>query len=354
MFKKILTFLCCAIFILGCTVKPLHLQGDVLLNINVQTEVSMAAYWNMSVQGNLIYDWDTIKYGPIGYTAPQFANVVILNNGKVANRKLIEIGQRRTIDVELNKTYDFLIFNKTDGVEENFVGNRYYLYTPTMMTRSTILGEEYIPTVQPGEVFSTYQTGIYLSDDLSQYEEVYENGKLMYVYNIDADIHPFSYIYLVQFIIVNDDHTTIEAKNMNSFTIAGISDMKNLFDGKPYANGKREIKVEDIKPGQMIEDSLVFASRFTILDLYPDNEGSSWVDTENYLYYSGVNIDTYSYGSVNGLINITQQMKAHPKGGIITVRILNSDLKKSGEKIGGGIEVDVQEWQYGEVVVIEI
>jgi hypothetical protein len=141
---------------------------------------------------------------------------------------------------------------------------------------------------------------------------------------------------------------------MNSFTISGISDMKNLFDNKPYANGKREILVDDIKPGQMVEDSLVFASRFTILDLYPDDEGSSWIDTENYLYYSGVNIDTYSYGNVSGIINITQQMKEHPKGGIITVRINNSDLKKGGQTGQGGIEVDVQEWQYGEVVVIEI
>lgn len=355
MFKKILIILTfIGMLFYGCTVKPLYLQGDVLLNVNITTEVSMAAYWNMSVEGNLIYDWDTTLYGPIGYTAPEFANIVILNNGNVVNRKLIQTGKRQMIDVELNKTYDFLIFNKTDDVEENYVGNRYYLYTPTMSTRSVILGDEYFVTQQPGEVFSTYQRSIYLSDDIRQYEEVYDNGKLMYVYNIDADIHPFSYIYLVQFIIVNDDHTTIEAKDITNFTVAGVADMKNLFDNKTYINGNREIVVNDIKPGQVVEDSLVFASRFTTLGLSSDDEGSSWIDTENYLYYTGVNVNTYSYGTVSGLVNITQQMKAHPKGGIITIRILNSDLKKGAEKISSGIDVDVEEWEYGEVVVIEI
>ena len=120
-----------------------------------------------------------------------------------------------------------------------------------------------------------------------------------------------------------------------------------MFTNEGVYTGKKQVKTTDIKPGQLHGDSLVFASRLTILGLLPDDE-SSWSTYHNYLYYTGIDITTKSYGSISGIVDITQQLNNNPRGGIITIKLLNSDLKKTGTtETGFGIDLD----DWGKVVI---
>jgi hypothetical protein len=188
---------------------------------------------------------------------------------------------------------------------------------------------------------------IYLSNDISDFDEVIENGKLVYVYNIDEMLEPVSYIYIVQFIVINDDNSPIiEAKNIANFTISGISTKKNMFTNTPVYTGNKQISTFDIKPGQFhAPDSLIFASRVTILDLLPDEVNSSWSSQIDFLYYTNIDVETYNYGEVTGTKDITKQLRENPKGGVITVTILNSELKKDKPSGSNTFGIDLNEWE---------
>ena len=350
MLKKVLTYILILFSLIACERKPLYLQGDTALKINVQVQANINVMWNVGWRDTLKYDWDEDLYGPLFYTLPTTCNVVIFNQGKILSESRVQTGKRELIDVELNNTYDLLIYSKDiPWTQTYYEGGRYYVETPSTTGRSTKneISKEYDTVEQPGEVFAMNKREIYLSNDISDFEEVIENGKLVYVYNIDEMLEPVSYIYIIQFIVVNDDHSPlIEARDIANFTVSGISTKKNMFTNTPEYTGNKQISTFDVKPGQFHgSDSLVFASRVTILDLLPDNINSSWTSQIDYLYYTNIDVDTYNYGEVTGTKDITKQLKENPKGGIITITILNSELKKDPSSSSKGFGIDLNEWK---------
>lgn len=350
MFKKILVFILICLPFFGCERKPLYLQGDVALKINVQVEANINALWRASWRDTLKYDWDGSLYGPMFYTMPTTCNVVIINNGNLLSETTVITGKRELIDIDLNNTYDLLIYSKdTPWTKTYYDGGRYYVETPSNRGRTSRnkISDEYETVEEPGEVFAMNKREIHLSNDISDFEEVIENGKLVYVYNIDEMLEPVSYIYIVQFIVINDDNSPlIEARDIASFTISGISTKKNMFTNTPIYTGNKQISTFDIKPGQFRSaDTLVFASRVTMLDLLPDDMNSSWSSQIDYLYYTNIDVDTYNYGEVTGTKDITRQLRENPKGGIITVTILNSELKKDNPSGDNTFGIDLNEWR---------
>lgn len=334
----------------GCERKPLYLQGDTALKLNVQVQADINVMWKAGWRDSLKYNWDESIYGPLFYTLPQTCNVVIFNQGELLSETRIQTGKRELIDVELNNTYDLLIYSKEfPWTETYYEGGRYYVETPSTEGRASKnkISQEYDTVEQPGEVFAMNKREIHLSNDLSDFEEVIENGKLVYVYNIDEMLEPVSYIYIIQFVVINDDNSPlIEARNIINFTVSGISTKKNMFTNTPVFTGNKQISTFDIKPGQLQgPDSLVFASRVTILDLLPDNINSSWTSQVDYLYYTNIDVDTYNYGEVTGTKDITSQLRENPRGGVITVTILNSELKKETPSGGNGFGIDLSEWR---------
>lgn len=342
MYKKILTYLVLLLSVLACERKPLYLISDAALNVNVEVSADIMALWDENWRDSLRYDWDESKYGKLGYTMPEDCYVVIFNNKDIVVEKQIKVNKRELIDIDLNKSYDMLFYGKENfWLKTSYVDEKYYIEVPSEDTK---VGKN--ETVnQPGEVFAVNKKNLYISDDLSEFEEVFENGKLIYVYNIDEKLGPVSYIYVVQFIIINDDNSErIEAKDISGFTINGISIKKNLLKNEPIYTPNKQIEAYDIKPGQQKEDSLIFASRVTILDLLPPDPDGSWTSELEYMCFTNINVDTYNYGEVKGTKDITDQLKKNPKGGIITIRILNSELKTGGES-GSGFGIDLGEWE---------
>ena len=63
----------------------------------------------------------------------------------------------------------------------------------------------------------------------------------------------------------------------------------------------------------------------------------------DYVCFTNIDVSTYNYGEVKGTKDITDQLRSNPKGGIITIRIFNSELKKSGTT-GSDFGTDVNEW----------
>lgn len=348
MCKKILILILALFATLSCQRKPLYLRGDIAVRINAEVRADINTIWSPTWRDSLRYAWDEEKLGPIGYTLPKDGSVVLFNGGNIVKEEELAIGKRKTIDIEANRTYDLLIYSKEIfWIDTYYEGGRYFIEAPSEDSPTTTneVSKKYETVAQPGEVFSTNKKEYFIPDDISLLEEAIIDGKYVYIFNIDEILRPVSNIYIIQFIVINDDGSEIiEAKDITNFSISGISSKKNLFNNEPVYTGNKQISVFDIKPAQTRKDSLLFASRITILDLLPNNQDTSWSSEIEYLYYSNVDIDTHNYGKVTGTKDITKQLKENPKGGIITVRILNSELKQGGET-GSGFGIDLTEWQ---------
>lgn len=330
----------------SCVRKPLYLQKDCILDVGITVETTTTQiFWKSSWKDSLVYNWDEALYGKIGYSEPEEVNMVFIHNGKIEAEGKIKPNSRATINLDFNKNYKVVFFNKTNTIE-SYLEDSYYIESipGATFSRATYIDDNYDTVEQPGEVFHLYVNSLYLSDDYTDYDEIYENGRTVYIYNIDAELKPISYIYIVQFIVVNDDNTEIEAKMINNFTISGISSKSDLFGAKTVFNGRKQISSTDIKPIQNMGDSVVFASRITMLGRQPDTaEDGSWTEYKNNLYFTSMDVLTNSYGTVSGVKDITTQLNENPKGGIITVRIMNSELKTVGTS-GSGFGIDVNEW----------
>ena len=340
--SKIL-FILLIITALSCERKPLYLQGDYLLNVSARVEADINTMWRTDWRDSLKFDWKT-EYGSLGYTDPGIISLIPFYGSEMLDKYNIRIGRRQYVDLNPNESYDLLLYNKTLNIDASYRGGRYYIESfPVSTGVNSSISEQYTTINQPGEVFSTYIKNVYLNE--LDYEIVFENGKNIYVYNIDAVLNPVSYIYVIQFIVINDDNSPyIEARDIQGFTISGVTAKKNLFTGKSVYTGRNQIEMFDVKDGQMRGDSLIFASRITVLDLLPEEEESSWTTHENHLYYTTLNVDTFDYGVVTGTKDITKQLNDNPHGGVITVKILNSELKHNSDGGDSDFGIDLDEW----------
>lgn len=329
----------------ACERRPLLHLPDIsekaLVDVYVSVEADIDLLWNEGWRNELVYDWDELKYGKIGYSELKDSlTIVFLKDGKEALRTQIRAKQRTPVTIDAHTVYDVVIFNVNDSVLE---------MDYSLMTRKVDdfdngnVGSMYDTHYGPGELFWARIEDLYVSGNYQDYRVETIDGRFVYVLDINSVIEPFSYIYIVQFIIINDDGTEIEAKGISDFTISGVSTRKSIINGEPIDNGLCQVVTQDIKEGQVKGDSLIFASRMTLLDIHQKNT-SSWDEDENRLYYTILTIPTKNYGTVTGVVPITNQLKANPKGGIITVAIKNSDIKEAG-RTSGGFGVSITEWE---------
>lgn len=335
--EKILKIIIFILFLVSCDRKPLYLSESARINITISVKTNINDFWYTHDTQDLIYKWD----GIIGYSEPNCEfDIIFLINGIEVKRVSAYPNVRTPIDIEANTSYDVIIHNKTDNVYEK----EFTIHSLNEDCNiNNNVSNEYITYKEPGEIFHTKVENMCVNTDIEEHRIEYVNGTPTYVMDFDFYVTPISYIYIIQFIIVNDDGTQIEAKEISDFTISGISTSKSLITLEQYNNQLSQVVTKDIKDGQYINSSLVFASRITLLGVNGDSNGS-WGNGENNFYYTIVNIPTYNYGDVTGVVDITNQLKSSQKGGIITIRIKNSDLKK-GDKSGYGFGVTVQEWR---------
>ena len=339
--KKILIILL-SYLLICCDRHPLYLPEDAQVNIVINIEANIDNLWNENWRQELKYNWDENKYGKIGYTRPKYISSIFFNNFIIHHSQDLQVNASTFIPISSQSIYDILLYNQTNTthinqdytIESSNEENLYYDsdFSTTYNTK------------QPGELFATYLGNIDFSK--LKYDIIYTSKQTL-LYHIDAILHPISYIYIIQFIIINDDNSpTIEAKDINQFSITNIANKKSLFTSNPIFTGTKQISSLDIKEGQLHGDSLIFASRITVMDLIPDKEISSWASHDHDInYLITLNVSTHNYGIISGSRNIRDQLLDNPHGGIITITINNSDLKQSGTSISGGFGINIDNWE---------
>lgn len=354
--------------ITGCQRKDLYLAQRGMLSIDVSVyDIQLALLWGVDWQAKWQYQWDESLYGAIGYTEPTGvrANVYAINEAfqriKYTTRNFSQSGGQ--VSLTTNQTYDMVFYNNdTEYILFSTDDSTYYYATTRGNTKASYT-RSYANYNQPDQLFGTYLHDLYVTDDPEAYEtETAPDGSLIYVLDVDASLTPYTYIYLYQVMLLNnEDDAGKRINGAEGVTISGLAGGVDLFTRTTDSTHIVSITQDDIKPLQENRDLTlpngtnveadIFAARIMTWGLpgiNPMEHTRTPILTKDSVHMAvGLKLRN---GTVYPLQqNITEQMQQHPTGGVITLIIDAAEIPDSiiGEKPkpGGGFDASVDNWE---------
>ena len=310
--------------------------------------LSQDLLWGIDWDTELQYNWDESdsNYGPLGYSQPELLKATIYNLDSYTDErqysffKIFDPEGGRII-LSAGSTYDMLFYNfGTEWISLN-QSDDYKTYTATTRTSSHSYNpdESNIAYNQPDEFIGGLISNLEMSNDPSFYRKEYDSeNNISYVYDVDMDLRPYSFIYLFQVVIQNntDDKGDIIV-GANGMTVTGLAQSVDLFTSMT-SDSAIAITTDDIKPIQRHGDADILAARMITWGLpgiQPLNHAKAAKRAAPEYYKNNIDIglrlrtgETY-YKT----LDITDQMHNKPVGGIITVYMDAAEITGGGNEI---------------------
>ena len=385
----ILVFAMVLLFGNSCERKNLYLRVD-------QTEISVEMYdvrldllWGIDWETEWQYTWNesVSDFGTIGYTKPELIKGTIYNvDGNSGKRyssffKIFDSNGGR-VSLTAGSVYDMLFYNfgteytsfyQSDDYETYTASTRTSSQTSWIRTRAESENSEmpdttktYIDYNQPDELFGSLATNLAISEDPSTYEKEYdEYGNVSYIYKVDAALRPYSFVYMFQIVILNNDsdgkgNIITGAKGI---TVTGLSQGVDLFTRRTF-NNTISISTDDVKPlqnhedvrmedGTAVENADILATRvltWGLPGIVPIETTKAGTKAPEYdPNFIGIGLTLRNGYTWSPTKDITEQMHEKPAGGVITIYIDANDIpdelrEKKPQSTGGGFNANVEDW----------
>ena len=293
--------------------------------------------WGEDWKTDWQYDWDSsdTTYGTLGYSTPEIFKGTIYNldanTGKRYSNffKLFGLNENPATLPSGGK-YDMLLYN-TDTENIIFQASddfeKYTASTTITPFGFDSLGVAYKHLDEPDELLGALVTGVDLSKPSTDSME------------IDVELNPYSIIYLIQVVILNnDDVNDLHVTGARDISVSGLSQGVDLFTRKTF-DKTILITTEDIKPlqnhanvrledGTVVENADILAARMLtwglpgINPMEPTKYGSkAAVVNQNFI---GIEVTLRNGRPYTVSYEITEQLRNKPAGGVLTVSV---DLK---------------------------
>ena len=385
----ILVFAMVLLFGNSCERKDLYLRVD-------QTQISVEMYdvrldllWGIDWETEWQYAWNesVSDFGTIGYTKPELIKSTIYNVDRNSGKryssfiKILDSNGGR-ISLTAGSVYDMLFYNFGTEYTSFYQSDDYETYTAStrvssqsswVRTRAESETSEMPDTTknytdynQPDELFGSLATDLAISEDPSSYDKEYdEYGNITYIYKVDAALRPYSFVYMFQVIILNNnfDGKGNYFTGGKGITVTGLSQGVDLFTRKTF-NNTISISTDDVKPMQkhydirleddtQIDSADIIATRMLtwglpgIVPIETTKAGTKAVELDK--NYIGVGLTLRNGYTYTVTKDITEQMHNKPAGGVITIYIDAADVPQEiidqrPQTTGGGFNANVEDW----------
>ena len=344
-----------ALAVAGCAIEPpLHLRKVVATKVELATKVNVDMMWQVDWKADWDFNWNVAALGPVGYSLPASIRLHIYTQGPdgdpVAHTVHNFVGDYAQMDVFVG-THN-LLFHNNDSEAILFKSESdmapVHAYTrqiskglrdssPVFTTAQKSAGltkadgdDEVINepvALTPDDLYSLYDPNTVITDNPADY--VFENGK--YVLKIRGTLDPSTFIYLFQVTLKNNNGRVIGSAGGGAIT--GMSEGVNLFDHQTWTS-----TVSVHSDVYMDKEQDMLGSRlysFGIPGCNPYDSASVASAPEGKHYYV-LNV-SYANGSWRNIrMDITDQVRALPLGGVITLEIDVDDFPPDESAGGGG------------------
>ena len=364
--RKYISLLLLAVTLTACRIDPpLHLRKAVDVEVVVDATVNVDVMWQVDWKVEWDYSWNIEAHGPVGYEMPASMRVHSYPHGADGTLAAHQIhnftGQESRIQLTAG-TYDFLFHNndseailfRSDGDFDDI-----YAYTRVISkglresslvkssrqkqaaaaqqggnasTKADDSEEEDFsdqPVVlMPDGLFSLFAPNQEVSDNLEDFE--YINGR--YVYRIRGDLHPVTFIYLIQVRLLHNNGRVVGSAGGTAMT--GFAEGADLHTG---VTSTTLVSVPtDLRINRAADPDLLGARLLTfgIPGCDPYDEASVAASTSKHYLVLSIAYNDGGYNNIH--VDVTDQVRALPLGGVITVELDVDDFPPEVPQPGGG------------------
>ena len=316
----------------------LHTAGRVEVKPEVEQHINVETMWQVDWQDKWQVSWNESTQGKLGYTAPETYHLdYFLSDGNW-------IGQRdmasNSIRLDLGHgSYDLLTYNNdTQNIRLTQADDWSSLVASTETENNVILPDTLRQKLDiremPDELFSMYATNVVVSDRLEDYTYIPEEN--LYLLKLNAELTPRTFIYLIQVELKNNDG---RVKGSGNLTVTGLASSVDLISRK---NSSEAIAHHFGTVFQ--QDQNLIGGRLVTFGLPNCIPGETLPDEatqERNLCYVVLKFSNGYRGCIP--VDITDQMRALPQGGVINIVMDIEKLPMPGGG-SGGWGIGVNDW----------
>ena len=365
--RMILTLLGLTLLTGACTIDPpLHLRKTAETSVILVPTITTTFLWQVNWQTEWQFSWAADLLGPVEYTVPNAVRMhdYTLDSDYTPKSHAVYNFNGTNGQVQLFQGVHNLLFHNV-GSEVNLFRSDddlsdVHAYTrvissglkssmPVMTleqkeaaTRAEAEMELDEPVVlMPDELFTMYDKERVISDNLDDFE--YVDGK--YILHIRGELEPVTYIYLIQIKLINNLGRVIGS--MGGLALTGMADdvcLPTRLTSTSTASVPTELYINPTSDPDILGARVL---TFGIPGCNP-HEPASVAAAPAGKHYVVANIcfSTGQYKNIN--IDVTDQVRALPTGGVITLEIDVNDFPP--EIIdppitgGGGFNALIGDW----------
>lgn len=345
----------------GCSIQPpLYLRTPVESVVSVEAEVDVNLMWQIDWEVEWTYRWDSEVLGPEGYDENIEAMSLHIyphddQGGHLSHSVKNFVGNTTELPFIVG-TYDLLFHNNDSEVllfREEEETDDVICYTrvissglkksdPVKTTQQKLMGTKAIGkapenepvTYMPDGLFSLYEKDHEITDNLDDYE--YIDGK--YVILIKGELTPASYIHLVQVNLLNNDGRIVGS---GGAVLTGVADGVNLMT-KTGERNTVSVPTEVMLDEELDMLGMRFCS-FGIPGCNPYDPNSVAYSVSEHCLVLNVIYANGSYKNIS--VDLTDQLRALPLGGVIVLDLdVNDFPPEGGETGGGGFDALISSW----------
>lgn len=359
--RLILTLVSATLSVTGCAIRPeLHLRKPVETQVQLETQVNVEVMWQVDWQAKWEFNWDVSSMGSLGYTLPAGMRLHLypLDSEGVPTTHSEHnfAGSLTRLDV-LTGTYNFLFHNNdSEALQFTYEGEfddvicTTRIISPGLKTSEAVYSSQQkaagytkAPSMEddpvslaPEWLYSLFDEALFVSDNLE--DLTYEDGK--YILKLEGELLPSTFIYLFQVKLLHNDGRVTGSNG--GAAITGMASGVNLMT-RQTLESTVTVPMEMYKdPQQDMLGAKVYTFGIPGCNPYVDSSVKSADDGEHFLV---INVSYANNTYRNIRVNITDQVRALPTGGVITLELDVDDFPpEEGGEESGGFKALVEEW----------
>lgn len=332
----------------------LHTAGKVEIKPEVEQHVNIETMWQTDWQSKWQVDWEDETHEEIGYTQPESYHMdYFMAGGEWIGQRDME-GNSIRIDLG-HGTYDLLTYNNdTQNIRFTQASDWSSLIASTNAETQVSLPDTLKKKLDirqmPDQLFSIHATNVVVSDRLEDYEYIPEEN--IYLLKLNAELTPRTFIYLVQVELKNNNGRVTGSGNMTMTGLASSVDLISTKNGdeaiahhfgtvfqQKGRKKKLNSRAEGELQGDLIGGRLV---TFGLPDCIPGETLPDAGTQQPNLCYVVLKFSNGNRGCYP--VNVTDQMRTLPLGGVINITLDVENLPKSDSGSNGGWGIGVNGW----------
>lgn len=366
-FRHIFFLLLLCAQVSGCHIGPeLHLRQSIATEIMLEAQVNVNLVWETEWEAHWVFPWSESAFGEMGYQEPSSMSVHIYPLDANGEHKAHSVQHFYGTSTEMpisagmhdllfhNNDSESLIFTTKDEIKDD-------IYCTTRVISSGLKASDPVMTplqkstsetkaskdssykqdpvsLMPDALFVLYDQREIISDNLEDYE--YIDGR--YVYRIEGELEPASYIHLIQIHLLNNQGRVVGSNSGAVITgVAAGVDLQTRIATTTSVSVPMDMHF-DRKTDIMAARAITFG-----IPGCDPLDAESLTKAPESVHFLIINM-CYSNNSWKNIrVDITDAFRAHPKGGVIDLALDVNDFPPESAKTdgNGGFNALIDEWE---------